>query len=143
MPGQGAAAADQLQGIRVVLRHRFGDALVHQPPPVHAVDARSALQRREGEPHGVLGQAIDGGHGLAAEAAGREAFAEAAQGPGMHGFGAVEGQPPAGEVQALDVLFREPGGAEFVGEVGRGGNAAAVAVDGGQPAPGPGDEGER
>jgi len=77
------------------------------------------------------------------EAEAGEARGEMRDRLGTDRLGAVVGQPPAAQVQAVEVGIKELVGAQFVVEVERRRDGGAMLVDGPQPAPRPAEEGER
>ncbi len=91
----------------------------------------------------AFGQAVHRRHRLGAEAETREAFGEAAQRLGHHRLGAVRRDAPRTQVQPLDLRIVDAFHAQFVGEVRRRRQRAAVAVDRAQPAFGARQERER
>ena len=141
--GQRQAAGDDAQWLRIVGSRRCRHAIAGERGPIDAVDPRAAAHRRKSQADRTLGQAVHRRERLAFEAAGFEARREALQRVGAHRFGAIEGQPPARQVQPGEIGVAELGQAQLIGEVGRRRNRAAVPVDRLQPARRPGEKRQR
>ena len=119
MLGQGPPAIDEAERPAVGVVRTLGPAGIHELLALHPVDDRPPADGREGQPHRTLGQPIDRRQRLAVEPEIPEPVGEPLQGIGVDGFGAVNGQTPGTQVQALDVLVGDPVEAQFIGEIGR------------------------
>ena len=140
---QRPAAADQAQRAGIVFAGGGRATVASEGLATDAVDDRAAVQRREGQPYGVLGEAINRRHRGSAKAGGGEALAEALDGGGVYRLGAVEGDPPGGEVESLQLLVTDMAQQQLVGEVRPARQGRAMAVDGTQPSRRTGEKGQR
>ncbi len=146
LPHPRAAGADQLGAASF----RGGGS---SPGPLHPVllerlggerlDPRRLPGGAPGDEERRLGQAVARIEGLAPEAAGREGAGEAVERRRAHRLGAVEGHPPARQIELPPVRGGDPPGAEGVGEVGAAAGGRPVAADRAQPAHRLLQEGER
>ena len=134
MSRQWPAAVDQGQRPGVVLDRLHGAACFHEHIALDAVDDRAPADGRKSKSHRTLGQAIDRQHRLRAETIRPEPFGEPLHGFGIDGLGAVHGQPPRTQIQALQGVVVNPPKTKLKGEVGGRGKRAAGAVNGPQPA---------
>ncbi len=69
-------------------------------------------------------------HRVGPEAVGSEGLSKACECRSPHGFGAIDGNFPAAEVDAVHLLGTEPLHAKVVGEVGGGGHLCPMGVNG-------------
>ncbi|MCY1549755.1 hypothetical protein D9M68_859430 [compost metagenome] len=141
MPRQRPPAADETQRIGTSRLGALSLAPGLERLAPDPVDQQPTANRRKGHAQGRLGQTVDRGQRRRLQPAASEALGEALQGVGADRLGAVEGQPPAAQVEALDIAVGEFAQAQLVGEVRRRRQRAAVAVDGLQPAQRPGEKG--
>ena len=118
----------------IVRRARAAPVPARERLALHHVHARQRTGCRKRQRDAVLREAVDRVHGLAPETVAREALAEALDGARADRLRAVQRQPPAAEVEALEALVIDLRQAQLVGEVRRGGQRAAVAVNGPEPA---------
>ncbi len=124
---------------------RLGAAL-GQRGGVEPARARRGAGRRgqvgRGHQH-AFGHAVGGRHAVRRQTAASEGGGEALQRAGADALGAVDGDRQAGQVERRLLGLGHAFHAQLVGEVGRAGDAGAVAVDQPQPAVGPHQEGGR
>ncbi|MNY20877.1 hypothetical protein D3C86_1543900 [compost metagenome] len=106
MTGKRQAAAHDAQGARVVLAGGERKAVAQQDLALDPVDDGPPARWREGEPHRRLGEPVHGRHGLALEAVGGKARAEAREGVRADGLGAVEGHAPGTQFEPFEGLIR-------------------------------------
>ena len=110
---------------------------------LQALDAGQASRRRGRHAQAALGQAVDGPQRLGPEAERREARREALDRAGEDGFGAVQRDAPGRQIEPFEIGVRDLARAQVEGEVGRGGDGAAMPRDRLEPAHRLGEEGQR
>ncbi len=133
-PGHRDAHARQGAGARADL------ARVRELHRVHRHRPERAARRGEGDRERRLGQAVDRHQRRGTEAPPGEALGEAPRRVHRDLLGAVEREPPAGEVHPLHLLVLHPPGADRVGEAGRDGDGPLVARERAQPQRRPSEE---
>ncbi|MCY1403637.1 hypothetical protein D9M71_188250 [compost metagenome] len=143
MPRQGAATGNEAQYVGAVRRGTQRPAMGLEGLALDPVDQRSAAQVRQGHVQGRFGQSVHRHQRARVQAVASEARGEALQGVRIDRLGAVQGQAPTGQVQAFEFRVAELVQAQLIGEVGRRRQRAAIFVDGPQPAPRTGQEGQR
>ena len=140
---QRPAAGNHAQRRHIARRGWHSVAGTHEWLARNHVDQRSAVQWRKGEPHRAFRQPVHGHDRLSAQAVRRKAAGEGLEGACADRLGAVEGDPPAGQVQALDLLSLQLAMAQVVGKVRGRGERGTMAVYGPQPAVWARQEGQR
>ena len=101
--------------------------------PINNVDARTPIERRKGDCQRSLRKTINGELRFATKSVFCEALFESQERFWIYRLGAVEGRTPRTEVEALDIFVSNFSYTEFVREIWRSGNRAAVLVERPQP----------
>ena len=143
MAGQRLPAGGKTQGVGDGGVRRLGLAAGHERLAPHPVDERRSSRRLQGQSDRAFRQTVDWSHGFRAEAVAAEAGDEALQRVRVDRFGAVAGHAPGTEVQFFDLVILNGARAQFVGEIGRRRQGAAMAMNGPKPAGRPSQETQR
>ncbi len=136
-----AATGDKGDGVLGCTRD--GAGLGGETPTIDAVDPGSAPWRREAQPHARFGQPVDRCQELAAKPIRPETIRESLEGARRDPFGAVERDPPGGQVQTVEVRRIDPSRAALVREVRPRGQRPAMAMNRPQPPLRPDEERRR
>ena len=115
--GQGLAAGNETKYVLLTRRRRVGPPRTREHLAVDAVDERAPAQRRKGQPDRAFGQPVHRRDRVSPKPIGAEALGETFDGRGADRLGAVEGQPPAAQVESLQLGVGDLGQGELVGEV--------------------------
>ncbi len=128
---------------RVIWRRRKRAALGGKRFAFHAVDQRSAIQRRHRDPKRGLRKSIDRELRFASKTVLRKSRRESFERFWIDRLRAVQRRAPGAQVHTFDILVGDLSDAQLVGKVWRGSNRAAVLMEGLQPALRPGEKRER
>ena len=130
MTGQGSATGDKALGMGIVASGGQGDAGAGEREAIHPIEQRPTPERREGKTDRGLRQAVDRGHGNGVKTTGKQTGGKTFDGVRTDRLGAVVGEPPAAQIQAVQLTLIELAGAQFIGKVRRRRDRGAVAMDG-------------
>ena len=131
----GRSAGHQATSLLRIVGHGL-DTVLGQRRVVEGPDGRAAAAPRAADHERRLRQTVAGIEGGGFEAAGGERGGKAFERFGLNGFGADEGQGPAGKIERGTLLVGDLADTKVVGEVGPAGDGCPVLADGGQPGDG-------
>jgi hypothetical protein len=110
---------------------------------LHAIDQRSAVERRHGNCQGGFGEAVDRQVRFLAKAVAGKPRRKALHRFRIDRLGAVHGDTPGTQIEPFDVLVGNLAHAQLVRKIGRRGDRAVVLVKRPQPAFRAGEESQR
>ena len=118
MSGQRSSDAGKRDRGRRPFVDALGAAFAREEVAVDDVSPDGRARRRERDRQRALGHAVDGKQALSRQPGLREAIGEVVERREVDGLGAVEGEPPAREVDPLERALGEPSSEDAVREIG-------------------------